>query len=65
MIQDTGLGQEMFVSAYEKLDKNGDVKLHCYRYTDDPMDAQVGIVHIWLFCTFLNQHTYILLVIRP
>jgi hypothetical protein len=35
MIQDTGLGQEMFISAYEKLDPNGIKKLHCYRYTDD------------------------------
>ncbi|KAI8364109.1 putative alanine racemase-domain-containing protein [Blakeslea trispora] len=41
MIQDTGLGQEMFVSAYEKLDKNGDLKLHCYRYTDDPLEGEV------------------------
>lgn len=43
MIQDTGLGQEMFISAYEKLDANGNSKLHCYRYTDDPIDdTEVG-----------------------
>lgn len=41
MIQDTGLGQEMFVSAYEKLDPNGEPKLTCYRYTDDPIEAEV------------------------
>jgi hypothetical protein len=45
MIQDTGLGQEMFISAYEKLDKNGDTKLHCYRYTDDPIDALVRFLY--------------------
>lgn len=38
MIQDNGLGSEMFVSVYEKLDKNGDKQLHCYRYTEDPID---------------------------
>jgi hypothetical protein len=43
MIQDTGLGQEMFISAYEKLDPNGNSKLHCYRYTDDPIDIQASI----------------------
>ena len=41
MIQDTGLGQEMFVSAYEKLDRNGNAKLHCYRYTDEPLEGEV------------------------
>ncbi|ORX63213.1 hypothetical protein DM01DRAFT_1360985 [Hesseltinella vesiculosa] len=34
MVQDTGLGQEMFVSVYQKKD-NG--KLSCYRYTDEPV----------------------------
>ncbi|KAI8059529.1 putative alanine racemase-domain-containing protein [Gongronella butleri] len=37
MVQDTGLGQEMFVSVYEKQD-NG--HLSCYRYTDDPVHMQ-------------------------
>ncbi|KAI9484234.1 MAG: mini-chromosome maintenance replisome factor-domain-containing protein [Benjaminiella poitrasii] len=41
MIQDTGLGQEMFISAYEKLDKNGVSKLHSYRFTDDPIDTEI------------------------
>ena len=44
MIQDTGLGQEMFISAYEKMDANGNARLHCYRYTDDAMDAEVKIL---------------------
>ncbi|KAI9310838.1 putative alanine racemase-domain-containing protein [Dichotomocladium elegans] len=34
MVQDTGLGQEMFVSAY----KGRDDKLVCYQYTEDPVD---------------------------
>ncbi|KAI7902457.1 putative alanine racemase-domain-containing protein [Cokeromyces recurvatus] len=46
MIQDTGLGQEMFISAYEKLDKNGVSKLHCNRYTDEPMDTEFNDQHI-------------------
>lgn len=41
MIQDTGLGQEMFISAYEKIDPNGNKKLECYRYTDDDIEAEV------------------------
>ncbi|KAK4521413.1 H(+)-transporting V0 sector ATPase subunit a [Mucor velutinosus] len=45
MIQDTGLGQEMFISAYEKLDKNGDMKLHCYRYTDDAIEGEFSDQH--------------------
>ncbi|KAL9554378.1 hypothetical protein MBANPS3_002854 [Mucor bainieri] len=45
MIQDTGLGQEMFISAYEKLDKNGDMKLHCYRYTDDAIESEFSDQH--------------------
>ncbi|OAD06511.1 hypothetical protein MUCCIDRAFT_78442 [Mucor lusitanicus CBS 277.49] len=45
MIQDTGLGQEMFISAYEKLDKNGDMKLHCYRYTDDAVESEFSDQH--------------------
>ncbi|KAI7895518.1 putative alanine racemase-domain-containing protein [Mucor mucedo] len=40
MIQDTGLGQEMFISAYEKLDPNGNKKLQCYRYTDDDIESE-------------------------
>ncbi|KAI8975269.1 putative alanine racemase-domain-containing protein [Mycotypha africana] len=35
MLQDTGLGQEMYIAAYNKLDKNGVKRLHCYKYTDD------------------------------
>ncbi|KAI8069857.1 putative alanine racemase-domain-containing protein [Gilbertella persicaria] len=42
MIQDTGLGQEMFISAYQKLDSNGDLRLHCYRYTDEPLDEEIN-----------------------
>jgi len=45
MIQDTGLGQEMFISAYQKLDKNGDMKLHCYRYTDDAIESEFSDQH--------------------
>ncbi|CEP15687.1 hypothetical protein [Parasitella parasitica] len=45
MVQDTGLGQEMFISAYEKLDKNGDMKLHCYRYTDDAIETEINDQH--------------------
>ncbi|KAI8091541.1 mini-chromosome maintenance replisome factor-domain-containing protein [Thamnidium elegans] len=48
MIQDTGLGQEMFISAYEKLDPNGNSKLTCYRYTDDPIEAELN--------TMQNEH---------
>lgn len=42
MVQDTGLGQEMFISAYEKLDPNGNKKLQCYRYTDDDVETEVN-----------------------
>ena len=38
MVQDTGLGQEMFVSAYKDQDK-----IMCYRYTEDPVDVNVCI----------------------
>ncbi|CAO3637385.1 unnamed protein product [Cunninghamella echinulata] len=37
MIQDTGLGQEMFIAAYNK-NENGVCKTLCYRYTDDLVD---------------------------
>lgn len=37
MIQDTGLGQEMLVSAYETKTETGESRLECYRYTDDPI----------------------------
>lgn len=39
MVQDTGLGQEMFVSAY----KDQDGKIMCYRYTEDPVDVNVRV----------------------
>ncbi|KAL0088227.1 mini-chromosome maintenance replisome factor-domain-containing protein [Phycomyces blakesleeanus] len=41
MVQDTGLGQEMFVTAYNKHDhETGAEKILCYRYTDDSMDIE-------------------------
>ncbi|CAO3642231.1 unnamed protein product [Cunninghamella blakesleeana] len=39
MIQDTGLGQEMFVAAYKKSEKDV-CKTLCYRYTDDLVDIE-------------------------
>ncbi|KAI8097427.1 putative alanine racemase-domain-containing protein [Halteromyces radiatus] len=41
MLQDTGLGQEMFVSAYTK-HENGIQKTLCYRYTDDLVDIDTN-----------------------
>jgi hypothetical protein len=43
MIQDTGLGQEMLVSAYETRNEDGTTKLCCYRYTDDPIEVYIYI----------------------
>jgi hypothetical protein len=43
MIQDTGLGQEMLVSAYETINEDGTTKLCCYRYTDDPIEVYIYI----------------------
>ncbi|KAL1933589.1 hypothetical protein VTP01DRAFT_7679 [Rhizomucor pusillus] len=40
MVQDTGLGPEMFVSAYKS---NSGTELKCYRYTDDPIDSDAAI----------------------
>ncbi|CAO3596182.1 unnamed protein product [Absidia cylindrospora] len=40
MLQDTGLGQEMFVSVYNKKQEDGIEKTICHRYTDDLVDVQ-------------------------
>ncbi|RUS17592.1 hypothetical protein BC937DRAFT_89764 [Endogone sp. FLAS-F59071] len=41
MVQDTGLGQEYFVSAFETTDEvTGAKKWSCYQYTDDPVPGQ-------------------------
>ncbi|KAI8332209.1 putative alanine racemase-domain-containing protein [Chlamydoabsidia padenii] len=41
MLQDTGLGQEMFISTYRK-HENGIDKNLCYRYTDDLVDMDMN-----------------------
>jgi hypothetical protein len=46
MVQDTGLGQEMFISAYKKQDKNGDMNIHCYRYTDQHIEMPVRSIYL-------------------
>ncbi|ORZ01013.1 putative alanine racemase-domain-containing protein [Syncephalastrum racemosum] len=38
MVQDTGLGQEMFITAYKK---RGQQNLTCYRYTEDPITNNI------------------------
>ncbi|KAI8639782.1 mini-chromosome maintenance replisome factor-domain-containing protein [Parasitella parasitica] len=64
MIQDTGLGQEMFVSAYEKLDKNGDMKLHCYRYTDDAIETGFNEQHA-MQIDYIAERTIVYCVSPP
>lgn len=44
MVQDTGLGPEMFVSAYKS---NSGTELKCYRYTDDPIDSDVSVDFVY------------------
>ncbi|KAI8384705.1 putative alanine racemase-domain-containing protein [Radiomyces spectabilis] len=39
MVQDTGLGQEMFVAAYDRFEDNRKQTV-CYRYTDDAIDVE-------------------------
>ncbi|KAG0164991.1 hypothetical protein DFQ30_009097 [Apophysomyces sp. BC1015] len=43
MIQDTGLGQEIFITAYHNDDSNtGNKKIICHRFMDDPVDMKDG-----------------------
>lgn len=58
MLQDTGLGQEMFITTYKK-HENGVDKTLCYRYTDDLVDMDVGYMdpiytHILTYIYFYN-----------
>lgn len=42
MIQDTGLGQEMFLSAYEVRNQDGSTRLECSKYNDEPISVDVS-----------------------
>ncbi|KAI9023865.1 putative alanine racemase-domain-containing protein [Phycomyces nitens] len=67
MVQDTGLGQEMFVTAYNKHDhKTGTKKTLCYRYTDDSMDLeQDGCSFDEIPNEFLSERTNVYCVSPP
>ncbi|KAJ8652435.1 hypothetical protein O0I10_011902 [Lichtheimia ornata] len=58
MVQDTGLGQEMFVSAYKDQDK-----VMCYRYTEDPVDVNFDIHDIP--SDYLSERTLVYCVSPP
>ncbi|KAI8987216.1 putative alanine racemase-domain-containing protein [Pilobolus umbonatus] len=63
MVQDNGLGQEMFLSAYNTKDKDGNTKMKCYRYADDPIEAEIDENKIDNEC--LGERTLVYCVSPP
>ncbi|CEG77805.1 hypothetical protein RMATCC62417_12499 [Rhizopus microsporus] len=63
MIQDTGLGQEMFLSAYEVRNQDGSTRLECSKYNDEPISVDMS--EDLLYSQHLSERTLVYCVSPP